>query len=203
MKTVLLLTPEDHGRRVTPEEWETAQSSGGGYKYEIIDGVIQVSPPPDWDHDGIADWLHRVFVLYQVAHLDVISRISQRCAVRVPDRPDLTEPEPDFGLYRVPAGTAGVRWHEVEPFLVVEILSEGTQRKDLVRNVRLYARVPGIREYWVIDPLPNWLEPTLRVHRRRGTGTRWQRPIIVGPGQTYETPQLLPGFSLRLDPRAV
>src|SRR5439155_19176602 len=70
MTTILKLTPKDHGRRVTPEEWETAEADDKLWKYEVIDGVIHVSPPPDMDHDGIADWLHLVFAAYRLAHPD-------------------------------------------------------------------------------------------------------------------------------------
>jgi Uma2 family endonuclease len=200
MTTILQLTPQDHGRHVTPEEWETAQPENKRWKYEIIGGVIQVSPPPEIDHDGIADWLNLLFVRYRLDHPDVVNRISQHCAVRVPNRPRLTEPQPDFVLYRLPTDLAGLRWASVEPFLVVEIISESTEEKDTVRNVGLCVQVPGIREYWIIDPRPNWLQPSLNVYRRRGT--RWQKPIEVHFGGTYQTPRLLPGFSLTVDPRA-
>jgi Uma2 family endonuclease len=200
MATILKLTPKDHGRRVTPEEWETAEADSKLWKYEVIDGVIHVSPPPEMDHDGIADWLHDVFAAYRRSHPGVFNRISQHCAVRVPDRIDLTEPQPDFALYLLPEDTTGLRWRDVEPFLVVEIISERTEEKDTVRNVDLYVQVPGIREFWIFDPRPNWLEPSLTVYRKRGG--RWQRPIEVAFGGVYETPRLLPGFSLRVDPRA-
>src|SRR5262245_41646543 len=152
--TILELTPRDHGRRVTPEEWATARPHNKLWKYEVIDGVIQVTPPPEIDHDGVADWLHLVFAKYRLENPGVINRISQHCAVRVPNRPGLTEPQPDFGLYRMPADTRGLRWSDVEPFLVVEIISDRTEEKDTVRNVALYVQVTGIREYWIIDPRP-------------------------------------------------
>jgi Uma2 family endonuclease len=203
MTTILKLTPKDHGRRVTPEEWETAKGHSKRWKYEIIDGVIQVTPPPAYSHDVVLNWLHRLFVLYEVAHPDVVNHISQAFAVRVPGRTDLTEPQPDFGLYYLPESDVPpqeVRWHEMEPFLVVEVISEDTEEKDTVRNVELYAQVPGIREYWIIDPHPNAYQPSLTVYRKRGS--RWQKPIEVAFGEVYETPRLLPGFSLTVDPRA-
>lgn len=202
MKTILMLTPKDHGRRVTPEEWETAQQHDKRWKYEVIDGVVQVTPPPCNEHDLIADWLHMAFASYRLANPGVINRISQHCAVSVPGRLDLTEPQPDFALYCLPpmdVPPREVRWSDIEPFLVVEILSEGTEEKDTVRNVELYLQVPGIREYWIVDPTPNELEPRLTIYRRRGT--RWQKPIEVSIGEVYTT-RVLPGFSLTVDPRA-
>jgi Uma2 family endonuclease len=202
MTTILKLTPEDHGRRVTPEEWESAKGHSKRWKYEIIDGVVQVSPPPAYSHDVILDWHNLVFVKYRIDHPDVVNHVTQRFAVRIPGRVGLTEPEPDFGLYCLPPDldATQTRWADIEPFLVVEILSEGTEEKDTVRNVELYAQVPGIREYWVIDPRRNVYQPSLTVYRKRGR--RWQRPIEVAFGEVYESPRLLPGFSLTVDPRA-
>jgi Uma2 family endonuclease len=43
------------------------------------------------------------------------------------------------------------------PDLVVEILSPSTSRKDQHEKFALYER-SGVREYWVIDPVSNWLQ---------------------------------------------
>jgi Uma2 family endonuclease len=91
-----------------------------------------------------------------------------------------------------------LRWQDVSPLLVVEILSEDTAAKDLRRNYELYLQVPSIREYWVVDPRASASRPTLTVHRRRGG--RWQRPIAVVSGGEYTT-RLLPGFTLVVTPR--
>src|SRR5262245_13402361 len=103
MTTILQLTPQDHGRHVTPEEWELARPHSKLWKYEIIDGVINVTPPPGFGHYWVAVWLNRVFTRYSLEHPEVVNHVTQRFAVRVPNRPGLTEPEPDFGLYHLPA----------------------------------------------------------------------------------------------------
>jgi Uma2 family endonuclease len=77
----------------------------------------------------------------------------------------------------------------------VEILSIGSEAKDLVRNRELYLQVPSIREYWIVDPRQDADQPSLTVFRRRGA--RWQAPLQVPPGGTYTT-GLLPGFVLAL-----
>jgi Uma2 family endonuclease len=81
----------------------------------------------------------------------------------------------------------------VSPVLVVEVLSVDTADKDLERNRRLYAQVPSIQEYWILDTREGSANLTLYVYRRRGR--RWTRPRTVLQGATYTTP-LLPGFSL-------
>src|SRR5439155_1470268 len=79
------------------------------------------------------------------------------------------------------------RWQDYSPVLVVEIVSDDDPDKDYVRNVALYAEVPSIKEYWVLDPGPDPDRPSLRVYRRRGKG--WQKPIDVPFGGTYQTPR--------------
>ena len=91
-------------------------------------------------------------------------------------------------------------WRNVSPSLVVEVLSEGTEDKDLERNRRLYLQVPSIREYWIVDPQATANDPMMIVFRRRGR--RWAPRRIVSTGETYTTP-MLPGFSVVLvDPLA-
>jgi Uma2 family endonuclease len=119
--------------------------------------------------------------------------------VFVPGRPSVLSP--DLAAYRdFPLDTLveELRWQDVSPLLVVEIISEDTAAKDLERNYELYLQVPSVREYWVVDPRASASRPTLTVHRRRGG--RWQRPIEVAAGGEYTT-RLLPGFTLVVAPR--
>jgi Uma2 family endonuclease len=126
--------------------------------------------------------------------------VSGRAEVVVPGRADVTRPEPDLVAFRdFPTGPAlvGLRWDDVHPVLVVEIISPDDPEKDLVRNVDLYEQVTSVREYWVIDPRPDPDRPSLRVYRRRGR--RRQKPIDVAFGETY-APRLMPDFALVVDP---
>lgn len=43
------------------------------------------------------------------------------------------------------------------PDLIVEILSPSTAYNDLVNKKELYARF-GVQEYWIVDPLKQWVE---------------------------------------------
>jgi Uma2 family endonuclease len=82
--------------------------------------------------------------------------------------------------------------------LVVEVVSPDTADRDLVRNRRLYLRVPSIAEYWMLDTRASLDQPSLIVLRR--SGSRWGRARVVPPGGTYTTP-LLPGLELVVAPR--
>jgi Uma2 family endonuclease len=200
MKTALKIGPRDRGRPLTLDEF-MASDAAEGYQYELIDGRLYVSPLPDLPHDNVEDWIYSLLKGYSRENPDVINQVRNKSRVFVPRRRATTCPEPDVGAYRnfpLDRPWAEVRWQDVSPVLVVEVLSEDDPDKDLVRNVALYLRVPSIREYWILDPLQEGPDrPHLIVHRR--WGRRW-RILNFAPGQTYTT-RLLPGFELIVDPR--
>lgn len=200
MTTLVKLGPADHDRKLTEEEFYKADYEPG-YKYEIIDGKLYVSPLPNCPEDRVEKWLFGEFLFYSRTHCEVINHVTDKARVFVPDREDLTVPEPDLAAYRnFPLDLAfeEVRWEDVSPILVGEILSHEDPDKDLERNVDLYFQVPSIREYWIVDTRQQAEKPTMRVHRRYGK--RW-RIIAVAAGEIYTT-RLLPGFELKLDPRS-
>lgn len=200
MTTILKLGPADHGRSITPQEVQTAHRQEG-YRYEIINGKIYVTPIPNLPHDRILRWLYRRLDSYAERHPSVINYITSNGKVIVEDRPELTEPEPDllaFHDFPLDLPMADVRWEDLTPVLVIEIISDDDPQKDLLRNVKLYEEIPSIREYWIFDPRTDPDQPTLLVYRRRGRS--WQKPIPVSFGSIYTT-RWLPGFSLHVAPR--
>ena len=199
MTTLLKLGPADRDRELTVEEF-FAGDYQEGYRYELIDGRLYVSPQPDSPADFLERWIHSHLFLYALQRPDVINYVSPKARVFVPGRPGATVPEPDTAAYHeypLDLPVRQMRWQNVSPILVVEILDEDNPDKDLNRNVRLYRQVPSILEYWVVDPRPDPEQPTLIVHRR--SGNRW-RTLRIPPGDTYTT-RLLPGFELIIDPR--
>jgi Uma2 family endonuclease len=199
MATVLRLGPADHGRPMTLEEFLTSGWEEG-YHYELIDGKVYVAPLPNLPEDRVEKWLFFKFQLYAAGHPGVLSYLTDKARVFVPGRRRATCPEPDVAAYRdfpVERAIRAVRWQDVSPFLVVEVLSADDPDKDLVRNVELYLQVPTIKEYWILDTRADPDCPSLRVHRRHGG--RWHVKDVEF-GETYTT-RLLPGFRLVLDPR--
>ena len=194
------LGPNDHGRAMTLEEFLAAEAREG-YKYELVDGRLYVSPEANLPENRVEVWLFRKLDRYSSEHLEIVNYVTTKARVFVPGRPGITNPEPDLALYRdfpLHLPFAAARWQDVFPLLVVEVLAGDDSDKDLVRNVELYLQVPAIKEYWIIDIREDPERPTLIVHRRQGN--RW-RVITVGFGGTYKTPRLLPGFELVVDPR--
>jgi Uma2 family endonuclease len=201
MPTLLSLGPTDHGRTVSLEEFRTARWLEG-YRYELIGGKLYVSPTPNLPHERIAHWIQTLLEDYGKKMPSIMNYVTARGRVIVPDDPEVTWPEPDVTVFRgfpLHLPFSSVQWEDLNPVLVVEVISEDDPNKDLVRNVELYEQVPSIREYWVLDPRTDPDHPSLVVYRRRGQ--RWQRPIEVGAGDVYET-RLLPRFRLVLDPNA-
>jgi Uma2 family endonuclease len=200
MAALLHLTPRDKGRVLSLKEFLSA-SGEEGYRYELIDGKLEVWPSPELPHECLRGWLDDKLHSYGCQRPRVISRVFSPARVFVPDSPATTALEPDIAAYRdfpLDVPLAQRNWQDVSPLVVVEILSKDTADKDLVRNFGLYRQVPSIREYWIVDPRASADRPTLTVHRRRGQG--WQRPIEVAAEETYTT-RLLPGFVLVMDPR--
>jgi Uma2 family endonuclease len=200
MATVPTLGPASHGRPMTLEEF-MAGDFEEGYQYELIDGKLYVSPQPNAPQGLVERWIYRALDRYSDAHPDVINVVYNKARVFVPGRPGVTNPEPDVAAYHdfpLDLPLPQVRWQDLRPVLVVEVLSLDDPDKDLVRNVELYLEVPSIREYWVVDTREDPDRPSMQVYRRRGR--RWQRVLDVAPGETYTT-RLLPGFELTLAPR--
>ncbi len=196
------LTPEWAGRDISLEDFDRADFQEG-WRYELIDGRLEVFANPELPHDMVLEWIQGRLFAYRDAHREVINYVSGCCREFIPGRRQATCPEPDLAAYRdypyrLPREMR--RWQAFNPLLVVEVLSEDYRRKDLERNVTLYRHAPTLREYWIFDPRDAGDHPTLRVYRKSGPRS-WQRPIDVAFGGTYTT-ALLPGFTLVVDPTA-
>jgi Uma2 family endonuclease len=193
----LNLGPRDFGRRLTEQQFMKAEYESG-YHYELIEGRLYVVTLPLQPHDWIEKWLYDQLQEYARKHATVINRVTNKSVVYVPGLKGTTRPEPDIVAYRDFPLERGpeVNWDEISPVLVIEVLSEGGLQKDLERNVRLFARVASIREYWVVDGLADPREPCLIVRQKKGSS--W---IVrtVAFDDVYTT-KLLPGFELRVNP---
>lgn len=199
MKTALKLGPTDGGREVALEDFEHALWEEG-YRYELIDGRLSVSPVPEVPEGWVAQWINFELSLYGRANPEIINHVNCAARVFIPRRRGATNPQPDVAAYEdfpVHLDYREIRWRETSPLLVVEVVSRDDAQKDLVRNVELYLAVPSIKEYWVFDNRDSDEHPFLTVHRRRGK--RWVISTYRR-GETYST-KLLPGFTLLLNPQ--
>jgi Uma2 family endonuclease len=195
--TMLHLGRTDQGRPLTLDEFLTADYEGG-YKYELIDGKLYVSPAANFPENAVQEWLNFQLKLFSRANPKVLNYVSSGARVFIPNRCNVTASEPDVAAYHdlpTELSLREIRWQDVSPFLVAEVLSADDPDKDLVRNADLYFRVPSIKEYWILDAREDAEHPRLIVRRR--SGKRW-RIMEVEPGSTYST-RFLPGFALTLN----
>ncbi len=131
-------------------EDDLLETPDDGRRYELIDGMLVVSPSPILDHQrcitGLVLLLHHACV----AGLEVVVgpfdiRFSST-TVLIPDL--LVARKADLTPARL----------EVAPILVVEVRSPSTRRFD-EGTKRLVYEAAGVAAYWLVDPV----EPRLTV----------------------------------------
>jgi prevent-host-death family protein len=123
-------------------------------RYEYIDGEIYYLASPKTAHQialaeifGIFyNWFQGKKCTPLVAPYDItLKRASEKINIVQPDMMvicDLEERLDERDYYQ------GI------PALAVEILSEGTRSKDMVKKLDLYMSC-GVREYWIVNPMNN------------------------------------------------
>lgn len=199
MQTITKLGLADHDRAMTLDEFMEGDYEEG-HRYELIEGRLKVSPLPGVPHDILERWIVAKVSEYALENPRVLNYVTRKARVFVPGATEPSAPEPDMGGYRdfpLEEDWDTLRWDQVQPILLGEVISPDDPEKDTVRNVRLYRRIRELREYWILDPTPRSDQPTITVHRR--VGRRWEE-LTIPFGETYTTP-FLPGFSLVIDPR--
>ncbi len=179
----LRLGPRSAGMLLTPKEFDRARGQEG-WRYELINGVLVVSPTPSRQerhpNEELGYWLRQ----YKDGHphgstLDLTlheEEIQTKKHRRRVDRAIWA------GLGRIPEKTE-------TPTVVVEFVSEGkvNQERDYVAKQAEYREI-GVREYWVIDRFKR----SLTVYK---FGGEKDEVLLIPEGQKY-APSLLPGFEL-------
>jgi len=178
------------GRKASYEEFlELTKNSEE--RYEYIDGEIYLLASPKTAHQialtelfGIFyNWFQGKKCVPLVAPYDItLKRNPENINVVQPDLMvicDIEEKLDENDYYK------GV------PDLVVEILSEGTRSKDLIKKLDLYMSC-GVREYWLVNPLNREVTVYLFADREISNNTTYRKPEIV---QSY----IFEGLSAELD----
>ncbi|MDP9183421.1 MAG: Uma2 family endonuclease [Actinomycetota bacterium] len=114
-----------------------------GHRYELIDGVLIVSPGPRLGHQRVVGNLHLSLRAGCPAELQVIlAPFAVALADDTEVQPDLiVAPRSQFTEKELPGA----------PLLAVEVLSPSTRRVDLLlKRDRLQAA--GVPSYWLVDP---------------------------------------------------
>lgn len=177
--------PASAGTLMTPREFDRAKFMEG-YRYELVHGVLIVSPSPlenERDPNGELEYLLR---LYRDTHAEgkaldatlaeqtVWTKANRRRAERI-----------------IWAGLGHLPRRRETPTIVVEFVSAG--KRDRMRDYeekRDEYMEMGVKEYWIFDRF----QRTLTVYAARGGKVKKE---VLREKQTYTT-ELLPGFELPL-----
>lgn len=145
-----------------------------GKRYEIIDGVLYVSPSPLSIHQLLSKRLQ--FFLYQF-ELDGLGYVY--AAPLDVHMPGCTPVQPDLiYLTREQRGFIQERGIFGAPHLLVEILSPGTRSLDRVKKLNKYAAA-GVPNYIMVEPeasILEWLQLDghgYRLAQSLGEGDSW------------------------------
>lgn len=163
-----------------------------GQRYEVIRGVLYVSPPPLIGHQftvmelgrGLAGFVseHRLGIVLP-APVD----IKLPHGIATPVQPDLV-----FIPKKHPLRSQD-RFFEGVPALVVEVISPSTRRVD--ERVKLEAyRDSGVLEYWLVDPRSR----TVVILGLEPDGKSYRELQRAGMGETARS-AVLPGFEVSAD----
>jgi Uma2 family endonuclease len=131
-----------HGRPFTVADLEAMPDDGN--RYELIDGMLVVSPAPIWAHQEMCAAAFIELRLACPRHLRVvIAPFALRTA-------DDSEVRPDILVGRF-ADLQGAKRLTVAPLLAVETLSRSTRLHDGNTKKAFYERI-GVPSYWLLDP---------------------------------------------------
>ena len=119
-----------------------------GFRYEVLDGELFVTPAPSLDHQRVAVLLHRRLADYLAPNRRAEAIVSPADVIFSPRR----AVQPD--VFVLPFAADGRRASHFSGvgrlLLAVEIISPSTARADKVAKRGVY-REEGVPEYWVID----------------------------------------------------
>jgi Uma2 family endonuclease len=131
----------------TYEDW--CKLPEDGYRYEVIAGVLYVSPPPSIPHQRISIALVGHFLDFlKMQPLGEI--LTAPVGVRLPRQPVPLQPDIVF-IRTERLGMVGEAYVEGAPDLLVEILSPSNWLYDRREKMQAYQEA-GVAEYWIVDP---------------------------------------------------
>lgn len=165
-----------HGRPFTVVDLEGMPDDGN--RYELIDGMLLVSPAPGARHQKA---LLLLAMRLEAASPDDMHVLPAPFSVRPSNS---TELQPDVLVTRDEDLTE--KFLPVAPLLAVEVLSPSTAINDLNNKKAAYERM-GVASYWVIDPE----EPSIIVFELDERG-RYQRVAEVTGSDAWKAERPFP-----------
>lgn len=149
------LTGLPFGRALTVDDLDDMPDDDG-HRYELVDGVLVVSPSPIWRHQAAQGALYSLLRAACPRDLRVVGAPFDWRESRH------TKLQPDVLVARFEAlrEVDGGKYLLEPPLLAVEVLSPSTRRFDRLTKLSVYEDA-GVRGYWMVDPDP--AEPAMTV----------------------------------------
>jgi len=180
-----LIGPEANGRLMTPAQFDRAEFEDGR-RYELINGVLVVSPLPSESeadpNEELGSWL-RNYQEYHPQGSALDATLGERLV-----RTGRNRRRPDRLIW---AWLGRLPRQNEKPTAIVEFVSSGKRnRKRDYETKRIEYRKIKVQEYWIIDRF----ERVMVVFKKQaGRIVR----VEIGANETYTT-EMLPGFELPL-----
>lgn len=164
-------------------------------RVELIQGkVFKMSPAPSPLHQEVSGGIF--YSLYHYLKEKPCKVYSAPFDVRFPkesiaDKDIYTVLQPDICVICDPAKIDG-RGCIGAPDIVIEILSTGNNKTELLNKYKVYEEF-GVKEYWVVSPT----EKTFLKYRLDSNGNYQPSRLFTISEKVYS--EILPGFKLDLD----
>lgn len=138
-----------HGMRLSAEEYFALEDDG--CRYELIDGVVCMSPSPGRKHQLVTIEIGTQLRAY--LKVNPVGEVVMDTDVRLEKNPTGRDfvYRPDILFFKSGRIPKDADRYEMPPDLVVEVVSISTRRYDRETKKADYERV-GVSEYWIIDP---------------------------------------------------
>ncbi len=190
MTIVTRIGPADHGRAMSLAEFAQAEGQRG-FQYELSRGVVEVIQVPGLPHGSIVDAINDQLAVWRAARPGVIhyKATGADCKLLLPGMQ--SERHPDLSIYLTPPPDPISPWDRWVPDLVIEVVSEGGERRDYEDKRQEYLAA-GVREYWIVDPSRRSvlvLERVGDVFRERAVTASLSTPLL--PDFTLDVAALL------------
>ncbi len=133
--THLRIGPADQGRKMTIDEFREAEEVEG-YRYELARGVLEVIEIPKTPHRRVVSNLFTLVAVYKEAHPGLIDYFGSGTEVRTWIARLDTARHPDMGIvfHGAPLDGEG----DLQPFLVAEVVSASSKKRDYEEKRRDY-----------------------------------------------------------------
>ena len=140
-------------------------------RYELVDGILQVTPAPNNHHQRAATRLTTILDVACPDEFEVLSGPGVNLAHDLHRIPDIVV---------IRSGPARLGFLTERPVLAVEVASQSTRKLDRTTKKREYAAF-GIDHYWIV--IPDRDRPSITAFRRNGK--KYEQVALVAGSETF------------------